>query len=203
MGIFFCLAKRLTMGLLLCVFFSVVPMTMGDDNGRHGYSFGRIFSSSHTFSLFFRYVVCLFEFVRYYPSGDGIGSYPSAFDMKQKHLCCFPYVCVCPPPPRKNDGKKESERERNKTLEKWRVTLQAQAYEGQVALTVVEKQKKETEKGDFDRSEFVQGFYFLQIRIIHRLVTFILFNKNAFFFYVLFVRNKICVSRCSFSFTTV
>ena len=60
------------------------------------YSFGRIFSSSHTFSPFFQIFHLLFEFVRYYPSGDGIESLilPSSV-MKQKHLCCLPYVCVC------------------------------------------------------------------------------------------------------------
>ena len=43
------------------------------------------------------------------------------------------------------------------------------------------EKKKETEKGDCDRSEFVEGFYFLQILILHRLFTLILFNKNTSF----------------------
>ena len=61
--VYFHLAKRLTKGLY-CVFYSFLRT---HDKGRHGYSFDRIFSSLHTFALFFSkcgaFICCLGLFV--------------------------------------------------------------------------------------------------------------------------------------------
>ena len=100
------------------------------------YSFGRIFSSSHTFSPFFRYFICclsLFVTIRRVTALKAL-SFRAVSWSKNIYVVSLMFVCV-----------------------------------------------KETEKGDFDRSEFVEGCYFLQILITHRLVTWILFNKNTSF----------------------
>ena len=106
----------------------------------------------------------LLEFVCYYPSGDGFESLilPRSV-MEQKHLCCFPYVCVCPPSGEKNDGKKEIERKKNQNVGEVEADLLGLGLQRLSCSDC--GREKETEKGDFDRSEFVEGFYFLQILI--------------------------------------
>ena len=73
---------------------------------------------------------------------------------------------VCGPPPplrRKNDGKKEIERKKNKNVGEVEADLLGLGLQRLSCSDC--GREKETEKGDFDRSEFVEGFYFLQILI--------------------------------------
>ena len=119
-------------------------------------------------------------------------------------------LCVCPPLRRKNDGKKEIERKKNKNVGEveadllglglQRLSCSDCGREKETEKGDFESWKRSRyipklpEKGDFERSEFVEGFYFFLDSNFHRLVTWIYLTKTHLS-YVLFVRNKTCGSR--------